>query len=44
MGALQVSGAHLELAPLFLALALALAAVLRRSARRRRAGGRAPSD
>ncbi len=39
-----VPGAHLELAPLFLVLAIVLATGLRRAARRRSARRHAPAD
>jgi hypothetical protein len=39
-----VPGAHLELAPVFLGLALLIAFGLRRAARRRRPGGGGPVD
>ena len=39
-----VPGAHLELAPVFLVVALVLATGLRRAARRRHSRRRAPAD
>ncbi len=44
METLLVPGAHLELAPVFLVLALLLATGLRLSARRRRSRAHAPAD
>ena len=44
METLLVPGAHLELAPVFLAVALVLATRLRLAARRRRSRRHAPAD